>query len=155
VRSPLIVWGPGWIAKEAVGTVNSQSILCALDLNRSIYSITGASLPDPSVLDGEDLASTLLGKQRGRRKVPIFWRRPPDRPGTKERDNPDLAVRDGKWKYLVNYDGSDPQLYDLDADVAESRNLADEKKEVVARLHAALMTWNASMPKDAGDPTFE
>ena len=65
-----------------------------------------------------------------------------------------MAVRDGQWKYLVNYDGSDPQLYDLDADPSESVNLASAGNEVVRRLHAALMTWNSAMPVDAGDPAF-
>ncbi len=154
IRSPLIVWGPGLISDDAKGTTNETSILCALDVNRSLYSLTGASLPADATLDGEDLASTLLGKQQHSREAPIFWRRPPDRPGTDQQDNPDLAVRDGKWKYLVNYDGSDPQLYDLDADPSESVNLASAQNEVVSRLHAALMTWNASMPVDAGDPAF-
>ena len=34
VRSPLIVWGPDLVAREAAGTTNASSILCALDVNR-------------------------------------------------------------------------------------------------------------------------
>lgn len=117
--------------------------------------MTGASLPNDVELDGEDLASTLLGKDQRSREAPIFWRRPPDRPGTKREDNPDLAVRDGNWKYLVNYDGSDAQLFDLDADVSESQNLVADQPQIVERLHAALTRWNALMPVDAGDPAFD
>ncbi len=155
IRSPLIVWGPGLLAEEAKGTTNETSLLCALDVNRSLYSMTGASLPNDVELDGEDLASTLLGKDQRSREAPIFWRRPPDRPGTKREDNPDLAVRDGNWKYLVNYDGSDAQLFDLDADVSESQNLVADQPQIVERLHAALTRWNALMPVDAGDPAFD
>lgn len=154
VRSPLIAWGPGLIAQDVVGSTNDTSILCALDINRSLYSLTGAPFPDDATSDGEDLSATLLGKQNDSRKTPIFWRRPPDRPGNDQQDNPDLAVRDGKWKYLVNYDGSDPQLYDLTVDASESINLADSEDEVVQRLHGALIAWNSSMPIDAGDPAF-
>ena len=154
IRSPLIAWGPGLLAKGTAGTTNDESIFCALDLNRSLYEIAGVDVPDSSNLDGEDIADSLRGKTKDRRDAPIFWRRPPDRPGTKQERNPDLAVRDGKWKLLINYDGSVPQLYDLDADVSESRNLAHEQPQIVARLTKAVFDWNAELPVDAGDPAF-
>ena len=154
VRSPLIVWGPGLLAGNTAGTTNITSILCALDINRSIYTLTQTELPKQSKPDGEDFASTLLGKEQQNRIAPIFWRRPPDRPGTKENDNPDLAARHGKWKYYVNYDGSNRQLYDLEKDISETKNLQSEHKKVSNRLHKALMQWNQSLPPDAGDPRF-
>ncbi len=153
VRSPLIVWGPGLLSANVVGTTNSTSILCALDVNRSLYTITETSLP-AAALDGQDLTSTLLGKEALSRTEPIFWRRPPDRPGTKQEDNPDLAARHGKWKYYFNYDGSDPQLYDLETDGSETRNVASQHPEIVSRLHNATTQWNVTMPADAGDPQW-
>ncbi len=155
IRSPLIVWGPGYVADRAAGTTNDTAILCALDINRSLYSLTHTDVPGKAELDGEDLAATLLGKEQRGRMAPIFWRRPPDRPGEADEDNPDLAVRDGQWKYLVNYDGSEPQLYDLQADMSETSNLADQHRDVVERLHGELVRWNASMPVDAGDPNWQ
>ena len=156
-RSPLIVWGPGLIDKAAAGKTNDRSIFCALDLNRSLYAIAGIAPPEGVTLDGEDLSSTLLGKSQASRVAPIFWRRPPDRPGFghgMREDNPDLAVRDGKWKFLVNFGGKDPQLYDLDTDPSESHNLAGKYPEVSARLHEAIKAWNAKLPADASDPAF-
>ncbi|MFG0332971.1 MAG: family 43 glycosylhydrolase, partial [Maioricimonas sp. JB049] len=153
VRSPLIVWGPGLVADDAKGTVNATSVVSALDLNRSFYELTNVEPPGGIVLDGENLAATLLGRAQRSRQAPIFFRRPPDRPGTKEEPNPDLAVREGKWKFYVNYDGSRPQLYDLSADVSEKRNVAEAHPDVAARLKQAVMAWNAGLPKDAGDPT--
>ena len=155
IRSPLIVWAPGLISDEKKGTTNQSSVFSAIDLNRSLYSLTGTN---PSrKLDGEDLAQTLIGKSSDSRKAPIFWRRPPDRPGFGhgfDEDNPDLAVRDGNWKYLVNIDGSDPQLYDLPKDPGETKNLAKMNPEIVKKLHKALMRWNSKMPIDGTDPTF-
>lgn len=157
IRSPLIVWGPGLIAEDAAGSTNEETILCALDVNRSLYSITGAELPVDVVLDGEDFADTMLGNRQRQRTSPIYWRRPPDRPGFghgMNEDNPDLAARKGRWKYLVNYDGSMPQLYDLTTDPSESNNVIEDNASVAATLHDSLMRWNATMPKDAGDPTW-
>lgn len=152
VRSPLIVWGPGLLAEGVAGSTNTWSILCAMDVNRSLYQIAGTQPAEDSQLDGEDLATTLLGKEKRSRQAPIFWRRPPDRPGTAAVDNPDLAVREGQWKYYVNYDRSDPQLYDIEADVSETANLAARHPDVVERLDRLVTDWNASMPVDAGDP---
>lgn len=156
IRSPLIVWGPGLLNQGMTGTANDNAVLCALDVNRSLYAIAGVALPESEQpLDGEDVSSVLLGKSSVGRQSPIFWRRPPDRPGRASEDNPDLAVRRGQWKYLVNYDGSLPQLYDLAGDPVESQNLVKEKPEIAQQLHAALISWNSQLPRDAGDPEWE
>lgn len=158
IRSPLIVWGPGLVAEEAVGTTNETAIFSAIDLNRSLYALTGTALPGDHELDGENVLDTLLGKSDEGRQSPIFFRRPPDRPGNDPKwgmgDNPDLAVRDGKWKFLINYDRSEPQLFDLDADIGETKNLVAENPEIAKRLEKALFDWNATMPADAGDPNY-
>jgi arylsulfatase A-like enzyme/GH43 family beta-xylosidase len=151
VRSPLIVWGPGIIAQDAAGSVNDESIFSAIDVNASLYNIAGVDPPESAKLDGEDLASTLLGKEAGSRSSPICWRRPPDRPGSAESANPDLAVRDGRWKFYVAFDGSSPELYDLQKDVSETTNLAAQQPEVVQRLKQFVLYWNAQLPADAGD----
>lgn len=151
VRSPLIVWAPGWLAAGKEGTTNSNSILSALDLNRSLYALTSVSPPEAIDLDGEDLSETLLGNEQASRIEPLFWRRPPDRPGTKEDPNPDLAVRDGRWKFYVNYDGSAPQLFDLERDVEETNSVAVQNAEQVERLQKLVMEWNQTLPVDAGD----
>ncbi|MDG2222374.1 MAG: sulfatase-like hydrolase/transferase, partial [Rubripirellula sp.] len=96
IRSPLIVWGPAFLAEKMPGVTNSESILCALDINRSLYSFAGINPDDGVQLDGQDVMPTLLGESMVGRREPIFWRRPPDRPGTAGEDNPDLAVRDGR-----------------------------------------------------------
>lgn len=163
IRSPLIVWGPGLLADNAAGTVNETSVFSAIDVNRSLYALTGTPVPDGVTLDGKNVIDTILGKTTAGRQAPIFFRRPPDRPGgavggnrdaASEADAPDLAVRDGRWKFLVNYDGSNPQLFDLAADVSESENVIGEHPEVAERLRKAVFEWNAEMPADAGDPNF-
>ena len=64
-------------------------------------------------------------------------------------------MRAGKWKFLINYDGSEPQLYDLESDVGETLNLVADHPEVAEDLKIALFEWNGTMPADAGDPSFQ
>lgn len=151
-RSPLIVWGPGLIDKAKAGTTNTTSVFAAFDLAPSLLSITGFEAKDVA-FDGENIATALLGQKDVSRIAPIFWRRPPDRktvsPLIPER-LPDLAVREGNWKFLCEYDGSQPRLYDLAYDRGEDTNLADKNPEVVARMRQAVLAWDKSMPPDNG-----
>ncbi|MFV0445685.1 MAG: sulfatase-like hydrolase/transferase [Planctomycetaceae bacterium] len=79
IRSPLVVWGPGLIAEDRVGTVNKTSMLAAFDLAPSILAVTGTEPPQGVRFDGEDLSEVLLRRSDESRGSPIFWRRPPDR----------------------------------------------------------------------------
>ena len=151
-RSPLIVWGPGWVEKAKKGSVNAKSIFAAFDLAPSLLSIAGIETKEIA-FDGENIAPALLGKNEVSRTAPIFWRRPPDRKTVSEKLKerlPDLAMREGHWKLLCEYDGTQPQLYDLDQNRGETTNLAGQHPDVVERMSKALLAWHASMPADNG-----
>ncbi|MCW1883524.1 sulfatase-like hydrolase/transferase [Luteolibacter flavescens] len=152
IRSPLVVWAPGLMEEGKAGGINDRSVFAAFDLAPSLVKIAGAPAPEGVAFDGEDLSATLLGKSDASRKASIFWRRPPDRKvtGPQGRRQPDLAVREGNWKLLCEYDGSQGRLFDLATDPAESKNIAVEKPEIVARLSKAAVEWHASMPPDEG-----
>jgi len=146
IRSPLIVWGPGLVAKDAVGTRNKKSVIAAIDLVPSLEALAGVKHP-VAPCDGQDLLGVLLGRANASRKGPLFFSRPPHRKNYDHYQNmPDLAVREGHWKLLCNYDGSDAQLYDMQSDRAESNNLAAAKPALAAELKAKLLAWYQAMP---------
>jgi arylsulfatase len=51
------------------------------------------------------------------------------------------AIRDGKWKLVADGPGGSAELYDLDADRTETRNLAERYPERVAALAARWEEW--------------
>lgn len=151
IRSPLVVWGPGLIAKDAVGTRNKASVFSAIDLTPSLLRLANAESPTGTIYDGEDVLDTLLGKSTAGRQAEIYFRRPPDRKNYYGFSQlPDLAMRQGAWKLLCDYDGSRPQLYDLENDPGENNNLAADNPDVVSSLTKKLLDWNQRMPQDKG-----
>ncbi|MDA8743056.1 sulfatase-like hydrolase/transferase [Rubripirellula amarantea] len=148
IRSPLIVWGPGLIHPESMGAVNETTILSSVDLVASLVAMANAPTPENYRSDGENLLAALLGFSQENRSRPLFWRRPPDRPGTAARPCPDLAVRDQNWKLVCNLDGSGTQLFNLKRDVGETVNVSSKNKQVTRRLKSAVLEWNATLPVD-------
>jgi L-fuconolactonase len=130
------------ISAGKAGTRNKTSVLAAMDLVPSLLELAGASPPEGILYDGENMLWPLLGKSEASRSAPVFFSRPPDRKHFYGMENlPDLAVRDGKWKFLCDYDGGSPRLYDLEGDPAESLNLAVEDPGVTAELSRKARDW--------------
>lgn len=140
-----------WPHHVAPGTVDSTSVICATDLFMSFSKIAGAHLPSNYESDGEEKSSVLLGRP-AQRKKDIFWEYgrnnfsfnyPPD----KNDRSPTLAVREGKWKLLMNPDGSKTELYDMLNDRTEKNNVAASQKKLVDDLSAKLLKWWNGLPK--------
>ncbi len=148
VRSSLIAWGPDLV--KAKNRVDRTSVFSAVDLAPTLLELTRTPRPEGVQFDGESLPDALLGEGASR-DAPLFFRRPPDRDSFYgEGDLPDLAIRRGNWKLLCEYDGSDPELYNLETDRGESKNVADRHAELVAELTKTLVAWHRSMPPDNG-----
>ena len=66
--------------------------------------------------------------------------------------SPMLAIREGRWKLLLNPDRSRVELYDVPADPSEMTNRAGQFPDVVKRLSARALAWQATLPKGPVDP---
>ena len=144
IRSSLIVWGPKFIKKKDRGTRNTTSVISAIDIMPSLLDFTHTEANPNKVCDGENKIKTLLGTSKESRKAPIFYSRPPDRKNYYGIENlPDLAVRDGKWKLLCDFDGGRPELYDMSKDPGEQHNLASKEVEITNNLSKQVIDWYA------------
>jgi phosphoglycerol transferase MdoB-like AlkP superfamily enzyme len=52
-----------------------------------------------------------------------------------------LGVREGKWKYIYDATGGRDELYDLEADAGEARNLARSHQDLCRALRQRLAAW--------------
>jgi uncharacterized sulfatase len=148
VREPFIVWWPGKIPAEKAGTKNISSVVAGIDLPLMFMDVAGA-MPDLGIeYDGENMLDAISGKTTKIRSKPLMWIRPPDRPGYFPNNAPDLAIRKGNYKLLMDFDESNLQLYDLTQDVGETKNLKDAKPVVTTELKKELMAWFKNYPHD-------
>jgi arylsulfatase A-like enzyme len=168
MRMPFIVWSPDHLIPQA--KVDRTSVLSALDLFVSLCSmanvalpvhyesdgadmsrtLAGAPPPDALQSDGVDMSRALAGEPRPRDK-PIFWeyRRNDSKafPQPADKDlSPNLALREGDWKLLVNADGSALALYNLCEDPRETTDLSEKRPAKAAELKEKLLEWRRSLP---------
>jgi arylsulfatase A-like enzyme len=149
IRSSLVAWGPGLV--KVKNKVNRNSVFSAIDIVPTLLNFAKVKPSKGVKYDGESVSSVLLGVSEDSRVAPIYFRRPPDRDSFYgDKDLPDLAMRDGKWKFLCEYDGSDPELYDIVNDLGEKNNLAETYPKLVAKFTKACINWHRSMPPDNG-----
>jgi arylsulfatase A-like enzyme len=145
IRMPFIV---RWPAGIPAGKVDVTTISGAVDLLPTVCALVGAPTPKDAALDGEDLSAAWRGTPT-RRAKPLFWEYGRNqgflKPQAADR-SPNLAMRDGKWKLLINADGSDAQLYDMVADPQEAENLADRQPAIAGKLSAQALAWRRSLP---------
>jgi arylsulfatase A-like enzyme len=146
VRVPFVAWWPG----KTKSGVNDSTVVSSLDLVPTLAKLCGADLPIGYAPDGEDVSAALRGEAHKRTK-PLYWeygRNPKSFafPKDDRHKSPNVAVRDGDWKLLVNADGTGAELFDLSNDRAESKNLAGDNPDVANRLADAALRWRKSVP---------
>lgn len=132
IRVPALARWPGRIP---AGTVRRG---CGVthDLLPTTLAVAGLPKPDTLTLDGHNLMPLLEhGEDDGGRT--LCWSY--IREGHQVREK---AVRQGRWKWLNG------ELYDLEADPAESEDLAVERPEIAAAMRAAWERWLRQFPTE-------
>ena len=127
MRVPFLVSWPG---KLTPGRYEKPVI--ALDFLPTSLAAADEAALTPKNLDGVNLLPFLTGENVGMPHDTLFWRT--NGPGGNN------AVRRGDMK-LVRLGKTEPQLYDLAADIGETKNLAAEKPAVVKELVSAIAEW--------------
>lgn len=140
MRAPVIVAGPG-VPKNK----RSDAFTYLLDLYPTLCELAGLKVPNG--VEGLSLVPVLRGEQKTRRAA-IF---------TAYRDV-QRAVRDDRWKLIVYPRINQLQLFDLQRDPNELRNLALDGKyarqltEMTARLKQQQTSFGDALPLHSPNP---
>ena len=139
IRMPFIA---RWTGTIPAGVEDTTSVMSAIDVSPTICRFAGVSVEDD--LDGVDRGDVLLGKA-SRRVKPVFWQYGHPhailKGGKPEHQSPTFAMRDDRWKFLVNPDGSEAQLFDLKADEGETTNLLTGHPERATAMAGQISEW--------------
>ena len=145
IRVPTVMWGPGSIPAETV----CSEVATNMDLLPTFIGMAGAELPADRVLDGRDIGQLMRGEPEAKSPHEAFYY---------YRETHLDAVRSGPWKLVFPRPGRDDSewllsksgaflgellepvtelsLYNLEADIGETANVAGQNPEVVEGLSA-------------------
>lgn len=146
-RMPFIISWPGHIP---AGTTDESSVISAVDILPTLAKLGHVAIPGSYHGDGVDKSEVLLGKPASRQQD-LFWEYGRNNiafryPQGKDK-SPNLAVRSGDWKLIMNNEGTDIQLFNIKKDKYETTNVAGQEPATVAKLKERLLGWWASLPK--------
>jgi arylsulfatase A-like enzyme len=147
VRVPYFVWWPGQVP---AGRVDESTVVSSVDLLPTLARLCSATIPDGVEPDGMDVSPAFVGETIARTK-PLFWEygrndKSFDYPKNQRHRSPNVAVREGTFKLLINADGEGVELYDLATDREEARNISKERPEVVERMKGLALAWRRALP---------
>jgi N-sulfoglucosamine sulfohydrolase len=147
IRVPCIAWWPGRVPADHV---NQSTVFSAVDFFPTLCGVADAAVPEGYASDGENLSSALFGATP-KRSRPLFWEYGRNAtsfayPQDAMHRSPAIAVREGAWKLLVNADNTGMQLFDIEADRNETKDIAAENPDVATRLSQLALSWRKSLP---------
>jgi len=127
-KVPLVIAGPG------IPRGSSEALVYLMDLFPTICQLADA--PVPPNLDGKSLKAVMEGKAPGVRETVFLSYR-----------NVQRALRDPRWKLIRYPHINKTQLFDLQRDPDELRNLADDAAQSarIERMTAQLKEWQKQL----------
>lgn len=132
MRVPGIAWWPGKIKPSVC-----RDVACTMDLFTTFAKFGGAKVPQDREIDGKDIAPLLFDTGKVEHEVFCYYR------GARV-----FAARVGPWKaHMITQPAygagqpmvqEPPELYNVEEDPSETRNVAGEHPEIIARILAAV-----------------
>jgi arylsulfatase A-like enzyme len=135
IRVPGILCWPGRVPAGRT----SDALTSILDCFPTFCAAAGVSIPPGLRLDGGlDLLAAAGGKLSTASRALYFEYHFPQRGVAASLP---MAIRRGRWKLFADHALTRVELYDLEADLGESRDVAAESPAVVRELREALRAW--------------
>ena len=141
VREPTIAWWPGAIAAGS----SNDAVMANFDLLPTFASLAGATLPQDRKIDGANLWPLLSGQSSAPVHEAFYY----------FNGNRLEAVRSGPWKLAIHDQGGGAgakkaagqplRLYNLNADIGETKDVAAQNPEVVQRLEKRVAEMDADL----------
>lgn len=133
INTPFIAWFPKQIKPNGIVKGTGHII----DIAPTLYDLAQATYPkafkglQAHQLPGKSLVPVLSGDQdEVNRPEGLFWERAGNR-----------AARIGKWKLVSTYPSYNWELFDLESDPTEIKDVARQNHAIVSQLSQAYFKW--------------
>ncbi|MEC9093999.1 MAG: sulfatase-like hydrolase/transferase [Planctomycetota bacterium] len=137
IRVPGMVRWPGKIKPETT----SDTPVIGSDIFPTICQIVGEALPSDRVIDGASILPIFAGEPI-QRKEPLYWR------NHLAPKNSRVAIRIGDWKILGSDDLTQFELYNIQEDWQEQKELSTAYPEKFEELKRKLISYDQSVLAD-------
>lgn len=160
IRVPGIIHWPGHVQPGSISDVPISGV----DVLPTLCEMAGIGSPTDRVLDGASFLPVLAGEPM-RRSKPLYWQ------FNRARSDAKVAIRDGRWKLTAQLNVADPQpgggipademqniktaeltgwqLFDLQADIGESTDVAAENPAVYQSMKRQLQSMYEEVRSEA------
>ena len=142
IRVPLIVRWPGMTKTAAV----TETVAISVDFYPTLLEAAKTKPGKSQLLDGASLVAALRSPNTPRKREAIYWHYP-----HYYHSRPSGALRWGDWKAIEFFDTGEVELYNLEQDLSESKNLAAEMPDRTESMREKLQRWrqqvSAQMPQ--------
>jgi arylsulfatase A-like enzyme len=125
-----------WPAAIRAGSTCHDPVL-SIDYAPTLAELAGVPRSQMPAMDGRGIASLFRGAPSLRRQE-VFWHYPHYSP---QLGRPSAAIRRGNDKLILFLDDNHVELYDLQRDIGETRDLAAAQQEKAAQLRRRLQAW--------------
>ena len=122
-RVSALVWAPELIK---AGRVSNQQIM-TMDIFPTVANLIGA-VPDQEI-DGISFKNHLLNGEKIEDRS-LFWEY-----------NNNFAMRKGKWKIVIGRKNKIPELFNLEKDLGETLDIAEQNPRLVKEMMTELEAW--------------
>jgi len=129
-----------WPGKIPPGSVLADPVI-SLDLLPTFIAAAGGVVQPEWNLDGVNLVPAITVQQDRLPERTLYWRR-------WNGGSPVTVIREGRWRLVYGKDPARqaPALYDIEADVGETRNLAAQYPDRVRAMRAKGEAWQKDFP---------
>lgn len=137
IREPLFVRYPRVVRAGSQCGVPVSGI----DFYPTLMELTGLSVPAEQSVDGRSMVSLLSGgDDRGLGTRDLFWHYPHY---GNQGGEPSSIIRSGPWKFIHYYEDGRDELYNLEMDPGEQRDVIEANCATAAVLGRRLERWLA------------
>lgn len=141
IRIPALARWPGRIPAGS----ECQTPAITMDIHPTFVELGNVQSPNSQPQDGVSLAAVLRDPQARLARDTLYWHLP-----HYHHSSPASAIRQGDWKLIEFYETETTELYRLDSDLSEAKDLSASEPAKAAKMRSDLAEWRkrvgAKMP---------